>query len=296
LIRVERDLATERVRHLAGAENLEFIRGLLGALIARGELQLPVLPEVAARVVAVAGSPDTDAFALARLIVGDQSLAAHVMRVATSAINQPRHRIESLQQAISWLGMAVISDIAFTVAVQGKLLNVPGQKARVRSMWKQAVAAALWARVVADAAGFKADVSYLSGLLHEIGKPACVQSIVEVSRRTSTPLADDEFDQLIAEFHVPVGAQLAANWHLPDSVVVVVRDWRNWQAATERREACAIVHLAHQLAELMGANSGLLAAEALGADPAVTHLGFSRTEILALCGQTEHVRALVDGY
>ena len=289
-------MSTERLHRLAGAENLEFVRSVFHALIKRGELQLPVLPEVAARVVSVAGSPDTDSSALARLIVSDQSLAAHVMRVATSAINQPRHRIESLQQAISWLGMAVISDIAFTVAVQGKLLNVPGEKARVRVMWRQAVATALWSRVIAEALGSKADASYLSGLLHEIGKPACVQSIVELSRRTATPLSETEFDALIAEFHVEVGAQLAASWRLPENVVAVVRDWRNWSESADAREACAVVYLAHHFADHMLANASALAAESLAVDPAVVHLGFGRGELEALCGQTEHVRALVEGY
>ena len=289
-------MPTEQVRKLAAAENLEFVRGLFLALIKRGGLQLPVLPEIAARVVAAAGNPETDSSALARLIISDQSLAVHVMRVATSAINQPRHRIESLQQAISWLGMAIISDIAFTVAVQGKLLNVPGQKARVRTMWRHAVATALWARVVAEQLGYKADASYLSGLLHEIGKPACVQAIVELSRRTSTPLTDPEFDALIAEFHVEVGAQLAASWRLPENVVAVVRDWRVWSEAPEGRETCAIVHLAHELADHMAANSGELAIDTLAADPAAAHLGLGRAEIVGLCAQIEHVRALVDGY
>ena len=289
-------MPTKRVQRLAEADNLEFVRGVFRALITRGELHLPVLPEVAARVVAVAGSPETESASLARLIIGDQSLAAHVMRVATSAINQPRQRIESLQQAISWLGMAVISDITFTVAVQGKLLNVPGQKARLRAMWRQALATALWARVVAGSLGSRADASYLSGLLHEIGKPACVQVIVELSRRTATPLSEAEFDALIAEFHVDVGAQLAASWHLPDNVVAVVRDWGNWNEAAQQRDACAIVHLAHHLAEHMAAGSEVLAAEALSSDPAAAHLGLGAAEILALCAQCEHVRALVEGY
>lgn len=289
-------MSTERVRQLVAAENHEFVRSLFFAQVSRGELELPVLPEVAARVVAVAGSPDTDASALARLIVGDQSLAAHVMRVATSAIYQPRHPIESLQQAISWLGMAEVSDIAFTVAVQGKLLNVPGQKARVQRMWKQAIGTALWARLVADAASCQGEPSYLCGLLHEIGKPACLQAIVELSRRAATPLTEDEIESLVAEFHVQVGAQLAASWKLPESVVSVVAGWQDWAQAAERKDACAIVYVAHHLAEHMAANSGSLAADALASDPVAAHFGWGLPEMLSLCGQTEHVRALVDGY
>ena len=93
-----------------------------------------------------------------------------------------------------------------------------------------------------------------------------------------------------------MGAQLVASWHLPDNVVAVIRNWRNWNEATQGRETCAIVHLAHHLAEYMAANSEVLAAEALAADPAAAQLGMSSTEILALCAQSEHVRALIEGY
>lgn len=289
-------MSIERVRRLVAADNLEFIRGLFVGQMMRGELDLPVLPEVAARVVAVAGSPDADASDLARMITGDQALAAHVMRVATSAVYQPRHPIESLQHAISWLGLAEVSDIAFTVAVQGKLLNVPGQKARVQRMWKQAVATAQWARLVADTAGCQGEPSYLAGLLHEIGKPAALQAIAELSRRAAAPLADDEIEALVAEFHAAVGAKLAADWRLPDAVVSVVAGWREWAQAGERRDACAIVYLAHHLAEHMLANSGSLAADALAGDPVAAHFGWGLAEILGLCGHTEHIRAVVDGY
>ena len=92
-----------------------------------------------------------------------------------------------------------------------------------------------------------------------------------------------------------MGAQLAASWHLPDNVVAVVRNWANWSAAEERREACAIVHLAHDLAEHMAAGSEALAAAALPTDPAAAHLGLGPAQILALCAQCGHVHALVEG-
>ena len=288
-------MSIERVRQLVAADNFEFIRGLFVGQMMRGDLDLPVLPEVAARVVAVAGSPDSDAADLARMIAGDQALAAHVMRVATSAIYQPRHPIESLQHAISWLGMAEVSDVAFTVAVQGKLLNVPGQRARAQKMWKQAVGTAQWSRLVADTAGCQGEPSYLAGLLHEIGKPAALQALVELSRRAAAPLSEDEIDALVAEFYAGVGVQLAASWKLPATVISVIGDWQRWQTA-ERRDACAIVYLAHHLAEHMLANSGSLAADALLADPVAAHFGWGLPELLGLCGHTEHVRALVDGF
>jgi HD-like signal output (HDOD) protein len=289
-------LSIERVRELAAAENYDFVRGLFVSQMQRGDLELPVLPEIAARVVSVAGSVDTDARELAHMITGDQALAAHVMRVATSAVYQPRHPIESLQHAISWLGMAEVSDIAFTVAVQGKLLNVPRQRGRVQRMWKQAVATAQWARLVADQSGCQGEPSYLAGLLHEIGKPAALGAIAELSRRSATPLNDEEIESLIAEFHGPVGARLAIAWNLPDNVVSVVSGWRDWAQTGDRKDACAIVYLAHHLADHMLANSGALGVDALSSDPVAEHFGWGVAEIQALWAHADHVRAIVDGY
>jgi HD-like signal output (HDOD) protein len=218
------------------------------------------------------------------------------MRVATSAAYQPRSPIESLQQAIAWLGMAEVSDIAFTVAVQGKLLNVPGQKGRVQRMWKNAVATAVWSRVVAQATSRPADTAYLNGLLHDIGKPVCVQTIAELARRAATPLIESEFDALVAEFHVEVGAQLATAWKLPGGVTAVIRHWRDWADAPMHRDACAIACLAHHLATAMLEDYGTLAADSIASDPVAEHLGLNLGDVLALCAQADHVHALVDHY
>src|SRR5262245_37193582 len=93
--------------------NLEFVITRIRALLESGALEVPVLPEVAARVVAFAGNPDSDSQKLARIITTDQALASHVMRVVGTAAYQPHAPIVSLQQAITWLGMAEVADIAF---------------------------------------------------------------------------------------------------------------------------------------------------------------------------------------
>jgi HD-like signal output (HDOD) protein len=278
------------------ASNFELVRGVFVSQVTRGELELPMLPEVAARVLGVALAADTSATSLARLISGDPSLAAHVMRVASSAAYQPRAPIESLQHAISWLGMAEVSDVAFTVAVQGKLLNVPGQKARVQRLWKSSVATAVWSRLVAEASGRPTEVAYLNGLLHEVGKPVCLQTIAELARRAATPLIESEFDQLMAEFHVDVGAQLATAWKLPPAVTRVIRGWQDWPDADEGRDCCAVAYLAHHLATGMLENYGTLVADALAADPVTEYLGLGLADVLQLCAQSDHVQAVVDHY
>jgi HD-like signal output (HDOD) protein len=280
----------------APESNYDLVRGVFASQVARAELELPVLPETAARVVAIASSEEASSGALARLISGDPALAAHVMRVASSAAYQPRSPIESLTHAISWLGMSEVADIAFTVAVQGKLLNVPGQKARVQRLWKCAVATAVWSRIVAETTARSGEAFYLTGLLHEIGKPVCLQTVAELARRAATPLIESEFDALVAEYHVEVGAQIATAWKLPPTVVDVIRGWAQWAEAGDHKDACAVVYLAHHLATGMIENYGTLVADSLVADPVTEFLGLGLPDVLALCAQADHVQAVVDHY
>jgi HD-like signal output (HDOD) protein len=278
------------------AATRDSVRELLAQRIAADALDLPVLSDVAARVIALADSSDSDAAALTRLIVAEPSLAANVMRVAASPIYQPRSPIESLQQAISWLGMAEVSRIALTASVRGDLLKVRGQQQRLQHWWRQAVATALWSSRVAQAAGLKPEPSYLHGLLHEIGTPACLRTVAELTGAAPDVLTDADIVALLGEFGIEVGVRLATSWQLPGGVVHVVRGWQAWQAADEQRDACAVVHLAHQLAAQMLSSPAPIDAERLLQDPVASQLHLGTSQMTGLCSWTEKLRTLAAGY
>lgn len=50
----------------------------------RGDIELPLLPQVASQVMALTSDPSADAAKLSALIHQDQALAAHVLRIANS--------------------------------------------------------------------------------------------------------------------------------------------------------------------------------------------------------------------
>ena len=264
------------------------LRREFGARLAAVDLDLPLLPEVAARIVGLAGSPDASGAALARLIGTDPSLAAHVMRVASSAAYQPRTPIQSLPHAISWLGLEAVADIAFTLAVQGRLLNAPARRGLTRTLWNRALTAALWSRLVVETTGRNGDVAYLNALLHEIGRPVCLQQLDELARRLGTPVAEHEFAGLVDEFHVEVGTRLAAAWRLPATVTRVIREWESWAQAGEAAEACAIVYLSHRMTVLT-TESGI-DVPVVCEDPVVAYLGLGAADALALYARADEVR------
>ena len=123
-------------------EDLEAVRGLVEQYFARNELLIPTLPDVAVRVVRSGTKNSADAHLLADIIHTDPTLAKYVLSIASSAAKRPSMPITSLQHAIAWLGIDDVANIAFTLALQGKMLHVEGQHRKARRLWRHSLASA----------------------------------------------------------------------------------------------------------------------------------------------------------
>lgn len=271
------------------------LHGSLSAQMTAGEFDIPMLPEIAMRVVTAANDPVTSSRDMARIILADPALAAHVMRVVRSAAYRPQQPIESLHHAISWLGMGVICELAVTAAMQGRILNIPGQRLRAQRLWNTAVGTAAWSRLIAEACGRVGEASYLAGLMHEVGVPVCLQAFTDLARQHDLPLCDRVLDELVASFKVEVGGQVARRWGLPAPVIGVVSDWADWASASQFIDQCAVTYLAHHLAEHTLAGSEPLAL-ALADDPVTSHLGLTPALLKGLVDEAGHVRGIVEGF
>src|SRR5262245_292287 len=72
------------------------------------DIELPVLPDATARVVALCADEKTNARAIENALTRDPALTAHVLRIANSAAYAPREPIVTLQQAVTRLGLATL--------------------------------------------------------------------------------------------------------------------------------------------------------------------------------------------
>jgi HD-like signal output (HDOD) protein len=172
----------------------------LEKLIASGVIDVPMLPEVANKALMLAQNPDSDASEMAKLIEGDQSLAAHVMRIANSVAYTPLGNLVSLQQAIARLGMGIISEIALAASIGSKMFNTPGYESYVAQLWKHALATGLWAKEIARHGRSNVEVAFLAGLLHSMGKPALLQAILDLSRQKQLQLDEQSVLALVVRY------------------------------------------------------------------------------------------------
>jgi putative nucleotidyltransferase with HDIG domain len=264
--------------------------------LARDELSIPILPDVAVRVVGIGTAKSANAHILAGIISTDASLTMYVLRIAASAAKRPVQRIVSLQHALAWLGIDEVANIAFTLALQGKMLDVKGQQKKARRLWRHSLASALWARQLARMLSHDTGVCYLCGLLHNIGKVVTLGAVHEVAQRERVSLSAEDYDRLVATFHHEIGVQAVTAWRLPEPVPAVIAGWQDYPSAGHVQWESNVVNFAHHLADFTLQEANMLQrGELIEAQP-YRDLGLGVADSEALFDTAGSIDAELDRY
>lgn len=290
------DLTPLPTHSMDALDDCEFVHGLLEKCLANDELTVPLLPEIAVRVSRTGPSDSTNARRLADIINADPALTMYVLRIAGSAAKRAAAPIVSLPHAIAWLGFDEVANIAFTLALQGKLLDVKGQQHKARRLWRHSLASALWARQLAHMVARETGMCYLCGLLHNIGKMVALGAVHELAQRAGKKLAGEEYDRLIETFHRHIGARVVTAWALPPQVLTVTAQWEAYASAGAARFEANVVHVAHALADFTLRESTQLARDLLVTDAAYLDLGLTPADGEALFDAAAGIRAELDRY
>lgn len=181
-------------------------------------LAVPVLPEVAQRVMAMAASPDPSVLRLSELVAKDQVLSSRVLGLANSAYSAPALHISTVRDAIIRLGTQSVRNLvlAVTMASQSQDRRVYGD--RGQPLFDHALGTAYMAGLIADFARVDANEAFLCGLLHDIGKLVILMLAYQHGRRGEGVISEGEIEQALAGHHAALGARALSRWSLPESV------------------------------------------------------------------------------
>jgi len=227
----------------------EWLRSALDQRL-REKPELPVLPDTAVRVMTACRDEHSDLRELAQLVQRDQTLAAHVLRVANSVAYAPKTPIASLQQALGRLGLSTVSDIAIAVAMKQRVFAVPGHETRMRALWRHSAISAGYAQEVARLLGRNAEAAFLAGLLHDVGMPIVLAEALALYRQRKTlPGSRTELEQAMLAFHAEFGLELARRWSLGAWVEAAMCHHHEPAAARPGQEDVGLVALADLLAD-----------------------------------------------
>jgi putative nucleotidyltransferase with HDIG domain len=212
-------------------------------------LDLPLLPDTAAQVIASCNDESCSAHQLSALIARDPSLAGHVLRVANSTAYAPKEPIVSLQQAVSRLGMGTMCEISVAVSLQGKVFRVPGYQQHMRAIWRHSAAAGAFAKEAARLLRRNVESAFLCGLLHDVGRPVVLQGTLDIWReRMEGDLPAAIAEAAMDDLHAPVGALLAQRWGMATWMSAAIRRHHDPQEPGEHEEEARMTCLADLLA------------------------------------------------
>ena len=219
------------------------------AAIEERRFDVPLLPTVASRILELCHDEEADARQITDLIQSDQSLAAHVMKLANSPVYSPNGNLVSLQQAITRLGMNNISEIAVSSSLNARTFSIPKLQDELDSIWTHSLATALWAKEIARECRNNVECVFLCGLLHSIGKPAVLQLATDLSRNNPDESGLENWRALVNSFHQRLGLAIAAHWKMPRVVVEVLQNIEPFSRAALEHMPTAIVHAATYFAK-----------------------------------------------
>ncbi|MGH8019587.1 MAG: HDOD domain-containing protein [Opitutaceae bacterium] len=269
----------------SSAHSVDALRTALAEGFAAGGVQLPVLPQIAARVMTLANDPDAELADLSDLIHQDQALAGNVLRIANSAAYCTGEAIVSLRQAVMRLGMSVLSEIAIAACLQGEALRTPGYEAYRRSLLVHAFISGGFAKELARQKRRNVEAMFLCGLMHTIGKPVVLRLVCDLQRNRAGRLGEAEVVRLAEEFQSQAAQAVTAAWKLPQQVQVVAVHHRDPESAPAFVEESRNVSLAGALATWSMTSD--IEADAIRSLPAWEALNFYSDDVDAVLARKE---------
>ena len=248
------------------------------------------LPRVCAQLAELTAQQATDAVQLARLIQSDPALAGEIMRVANSPALRPRTAIVSLQQAVSWLGVAEVRNIAMAVMLRGEVFVAPGHEPESEELWQEAWLAGLWAKEIARERRKHVESAFLAALMHRTEAALALKILSRFEMEQRRVMDIRSFGDLVVEFEPTFGRLLMGSWLLPKDVQDAASDWRNYRQSNHG-DLAGTVHAAHLLAAHT-MHPQLLDEDVVIDDPVFEQLGVFPDDRRRMLAKRDHVRTL----
>lgn len=215
---------------------------------------LPALPGTVQKVREMLIDDTGSASDLAEIIEHDPAIAAKMLKVANSPAYGFVQAIDSVDRAVSLLGLLDTYSIVVTSAVID-ILRQSKHFDYVR-FWMQSTTCAGIARELAKVAGVRGSGIVSAGLLHDLGKIALAHIVPEHYALIPQGLVGQELidaeESKLGITHTEVGYQLALHWDFPSNLAEVIRFHHVPEFATD--DFRPLVHLI-RVADAVAASS-----------------------------------------
>lgn len=188
------------------------------------EIDIPSQPDSLVKLSLLLAEEDVNQQAVAALVEADMALAAAVMKAVNSSLYGLAGRVQSVQQAITYLGTREVAGITFEMGLRAAFPPAP----ELEPIWQRAAQRGVLMGRLGQALGLDAWAAHSAGLFEECGKAVLFRHAPDHYRAMLRAAANDaDLCQLehtgFGVSHDALGAALCESWGLGPAVVTSVR-------------------------------------------------------------------------
>ncbi|WP_245831993.1 HDOD domain-containing protein [Solemya velesiana gill symbiont] len=160
-------------------------------------------------------SADSSADEIADLVATDAALSTRLLQVANSPLYRGQVPIESIQMAITRLGITLVRSLVISLAMKQIFqATTDAVDTRLRAVWKNSVQVAAISRVLSQVLpNLDPNQAMLAGLIQNIG----TLPILMFAESFPELMEDDkQLDQLIESLTPEISEQILDGWNFPE--------------------------------------------------------------------------------
>ena len=257
-----------------------------------GQISLPSLPPVAARIQQAFDDENVSAESIGQIVQADPAITAKLIMTANSALYRGQAKIDSVQQAITRLGLDTTRKLVMTYVVK-ELFQArdAGVRARMQELWKHSQQVACLSRLLAGQVdGFDAEQAQLAGLVHDLGAVAILAYAQDHPELLEDPEA---LDASLANLRPQITGMLLNQWNFGPEFVTAGEECEDWfRNPADTADLCDLVLIA-QYHALIGSDAmrGLPPASKL---PAFAKLGMANLQVSQIIEFLKRSRSEID--
>ncbi len=193
--------------------------------------QLPIIPSVVRDVMSGFRDANAGSATMARKIEVDQGLSARVLRVANSSFYGLSREVGSIQDAVTVLGFDTIRSLVVSAGFTHAFPASDDNLFDRRAYWIRSFKVASYTEALARCLGGAQQLSFTSGLFHDVGQLVLSICIPEkfadiLAQQKATGQALIEIEQAVLGFdHAEIGAEMAKRWKFPPGIEHAINFW-----------------------------------------------------------------------
>lgn len=222
--------------------------------------EFPTLPTIFGQLSDAMSNPDVNINYVASIIEKDTASVTKLLKLANSSIFGFRNRINSIPQAILYLGFEEVKNLLLSLKViqifRSKDKDI--QYITPYDFWTHSVSTAVIGRIIASSVGIRnTDSIFLGGVLHNIGRllflltlPDEYVEVLKMHKYEKVPINEAE-RKVIGISSSLGGEMLAQKWKLPLTIIDIIKYYQTGTISDKINLNVAIIHIADIVAAML---------------------------------------------